>query len=291
MKSRWHEWYMNTWIQTFMRSPYVDFDEINKYDITFVWIPYDAWCSYRKWCSLAPKYIREYSYRDKVNWDKYYDFDYEKLMISNNLRICDIWDIHVNPSEFQFTFDSIENTIKKIRKWSFPLIVGWDHSIAYATIKWCISWINIPKDKIAILHFDAHVDIEESYLDMPKVFHWNPFSSLINEKIINPENLYTVWLRWLIPSSYYDYIHDMWIHCFSVKKIRELWIEKFADDLISRLQVYDWIYISFDIDCLDPSEVKWTWTPMEWWLYSREILYFIKKLNICLLYTSDAADE
>jgi len=285
MKNLWHEWYFNNWIQTFMKSDYADLSNIENYDISFVWIPCDIWASYRKWTSLWPKFVREYSYWDDVNWWKFYDLDNNIYLDSNNLKICDLWDIHINPTDLAQTEKNIENTITDITKKSFPLIVWGDHSIAYYTIKWFISWLNgVNKEDVAILHLDAHTDVEDKYIDMPRIYHWSPFRYLIEDGIINSKNLFTVGVRWVIPIKLINYINDKWINLFTMDYINKIWVEKFFCELLEKLRIYKYIYITLDVDCIDPSELKWTWTPLEGWFKSKDIHYFLRQLKTLNVY-------
>lgn len=286
MKNLEHEGIYNAWIQTFMKSAYADLKEIDSYDIAFIWIPADYWASYRKWTSLAPKYVRQYSYWDGILWTKHYNLDEDILIHSSQYNICDLWDIHIMPTDLKWTTDRIESTIWLIASSNraLPLIIWWDHSIAYHTIKWTLNALNLTGSKdVAILHFDAHTDVERDYIDMPRIYHGSPFRYLIEDGIILPENLFTVGPRWVIPYDLIEFIKNNGINLFTMKHINDKGISLFFDTLIKKLETFKYIYITFDIDSIDPTEVKWTGTPLEGGFHVIDILSFFrktKKLNI-----------
>lgn len=279
-KNNRHEWILNWNIVTFMESKYENsIDELVNYDVAFVGIPLDYWISYRRWAYFGPSIIREYSYWEKVEWWEFYDTKTESFIKANNLNIADYWNIFIIPTNTKQTEENISNTIENIRKKTFPLIVWWDHSIAYSTIKWCYNALsNNMKDNFAVLHIDAHLDTEEVYEWVSDIYHWNPFRKLIEEWILKGENLYSIWMRWIIPKYLIDFTIKNNINLYTIHKIRKMWFDIFLNEIISKLSKYNAIYVTFDIDSIDPREIIWTWTPVENWLFSFEVQELFRNL-------------
>jgi len=281
MKNQKHEGYFAKGIQTFMKSKYVSIKDISKYDITFLGIPIEYGASYRKGTALAPTSIRKYSYWDSVLKKKYYNLDENEFIQSHKLNICDIGDIHISPTKVFKNQEKITKVIKKIRKRSFPLIIGGDHSIAYSTIKGCfLAFERKKRKKLGILHIDAHMDIEKSYLDMPDIFHGNPFRKLIKANIIKGNNIYTIGPRGIIPSYLIKYSEKQKINLYPIAKIREIGFQKFVDILIENLNKnLEGVYITLDIDSIDPSQIKGTGTPLENGFLITEMEYLLRKMQ------------
>ena len=186
MKNQSHEGFMNKGIQTFMKSDYVDVNELDSYDVAYVGVPVEYGASYRKGQALAAQSIREHSYWDAVNGSNYFDTQKNEEVVSNHLRIADVGDMHINPTDTIKNQQVIIETVANIRKKCFPLIIGGDHSISYSTIQGVKKSLSkAQQENFGVLHFDAHLDMENEYLDMPSVFHGNPFRKLIEEGVVN----------------------------------------------------------------------------------------------------------
>lgn len=279
-KNNRHEWILDWNIVTFMESKYENsITNLWNYDVAFIWIPLDHGVSYRRGAYFGPSLIREYSYREKVNGGDFFDSETESFITSNTLSIADYWNIFVVPTNTKQTEENISQTIRKIREKTFPLIVGWDHSIAYSTIKGCHDALptNL-KNNFAVLHIDAHLDTEETYDWVPEVYHWNPFRKLIEDGIIEGKNLYSIGIRWMIPKYLIDFTIRNQINLYTIHKIRKMWFDLFLKELIDLLSKYSAIYITFDIDSLDPREVVGTGTPVENGLFSFEVQKLFRNL-------------
>ena len=281
MKNQSHEGFMNRGIQTFMKSDYVTLDDLDKYDVAYVGIPLDYGASYRKGQDLAPKSIREHSYWDGVKESSFYDTRKNEVVNSSSLDIADVGDVHISPTDVLKNQEEIKKTTNSIRKKCFPLIVGGDHSISYSTIQGCKQ--ALPKEKqdsFGILHFDAHLDMEKAYLDMPEIFHGNPFRKLIEQKIIDGKNHYTIGPRGMIPSYLIDFVKDNGVHLYTTPDIRKKNFEQFVKTITTEMrEKYKAVFVTFDIDCIDASEVRGTGTPMEGGLSSVECQYFLRELK------------
>lgn len=275
-----HEWFIFTSVSTFMESDFVkDINQIRNYDITFIGIPHDIWSSYRRWSMFWPQALREISMWEKLNWKQFFDTYSWGVINTNIYSICDFWDIFLSRADIEKAHSQIYKTIKEVKKNSFPIIMWWDHSIAYSTIRWCIEWSGIPKEKIAILQIDAHCDTEEGCLWLHKLHHWAPFRLLIEEWHILWQNLFTIWPRWILPNYQIEYAKEKWIHLHTMPNIRKVGFEKFLESLLEELSKYEAVYITLDVDSMNPAEIRWTGTPVEWWFFSYEIQELIRKLK------------
>lgn len=93
---------------------------------------------------------------------------------------------------------------------------------------------------------------------MPGIFHGNPFRKLIEEGIIKGENLYSVGMRGLISKAQMDFTLENGVRLHTVPSIRKRGFDEFSDELIGKLREHAAIYVTFDIDSIDPSEVNGT---------------------------------
>lgn len=110
------------------------------------------------------------------------------------MKIADYGDVYINSTNPSKNQDEITNTVCKIAKVTFPMVCGGDHSITYGSFRgFCKAMKEkFPNYEVGIIHFDAHLDVEKGYLNMPEVWHDNIFRKLIEDGYLKGENLYTL---------------------------------------------------------------------------------------------------
>lgn len=270
-------------IPTFMGSDYVkEIEELKNYDVAFVGIPSDYGASYRLGAKYAVRKIREYSFWDRVDGQRYYDFDYDTFIQSNLLRIADFGDIEVNPTSPSVHQNNIEKTIYDIRKKCFPLVCGGDHSISYGSFLGCIKSHkeHFPDSEFGIIHFDAHLDVESTYLSMPKVWHGNVFRELIDNNYVKGENVFSIGVRGIVDEKWINYSHKNNMKVFSSNYIHNNGMINVFTNIIKLCKEKSLkIYITFDVDCIDISSVSGTGTPQSNGLSVTEIKQAFRMLK------------
>lgn len=276
--------YIYAGIPSFMSSPYVNLEKSRKYDVVVLGVPIDFGSSYRLGAKYGPRAIREYCMLDRISPRTFYDLDSEKWIESNSLSICDMGDINIWPTDPIKNTEEIINVVSKIRQHSFPVILGGDHSITYANFAACVKTLSSKKKDIGLIHFDAHLDTEDTYLPtLPEIWHRNPFRKLINDGILDGKRMVTIGPRGKISKEAYEYTKKNGITLFSTNEIRNQGMVKIMQKICNLYRDTDYIYLSIDIDCLDMSQAPGTGTPKYGGLDVRDILYCLiqmKKLPI-----------
>jgi agmatinase len=267
-------------IQTFMRSSHIGLSELEGYDVGVIGVPLDYGASYRHGAKHAPRRIREYSHWDRVDGSTYIDLETGLTLETNNLKIADLGDIDIDPCDAEKNNSTISEIIKKIRKQAFPIIIGGDHSITYAAARGCLQALASHQTPMGILHFDAHPDIEMSYGTMPRVWHGNVFRTLIDEGHLKGENMVTIGPRGLLPKNWADYIREQKINLHSMPDIKKEGLDATIENAIKYLRERcASVYITFDIDAIDPADAPGTGTPLNGGLRANEIIPALRKLN------------
>lgn len=273
--------HINCGIQTFMKYPHIRIDEAYEYDVAFIGIPLEYGASYRKGTALGPKAVREYSYWDSIESDNYWDLDSDTAIQTTALKIGDVGDILVTPTNPEISGERIISTIQNIRASCFPLIVGGDHSIAYWTLRGILEPLTKEqRERVGILHFDAHLDMEKPYLDMPSIFHGNPFSKLIEDGIISGHQHYAIGQRGIIPGYLKDFAFDAGVQMYPMKKLRENRFEYVFSRIIDEMrECFTSVYITCDVDVIDGGIMQGTGTPMSNGLLPHEMEYAMRELK------------
>ncbi len=273
-------------IPTFMGANFISEKEIPKYDVVFLGVPTDYGATYRLGSKYAPRKLREISSWLRIDGTDMYDFDKEKILKTNRLNIADIGDIEVDPTNPERNQTNISEKVYKIRKKAFPLLCGGDHSITYGSFIGCCKAMKelIPEYEIGIIHFDAHLDLEDKYLNMPYVWHGNVFRRLIENNYLRGENLHTIGIRALEEYELVKYAKDSKINLYPNKKVKKIGLEKIIDEIYEKNKNKKIkYYITFDIDAIDMCNAPGTGTPQSDGMKVTECNYalrYMEKLDI-----------
>ena len=248
------EEYIYAGIPTYMGGEFIREKDIKKYDIIFLGVPCDYGASYRLGAKYAPRQLREYSFWDRIYGEELYDLDHDKYLKTNELKIADYGDVYVNPTNPDDNQNAITNAVYKITKNSFPLVCGGDHSITYGSFRGFYKAIKerYPDYEVGLIHFDAHLDVEDGYLNMPNIWHGNVFRRLIEDGYLDGKNMYTIGPRGVVGREWFDYIKEKNINLFTANNIKKIGLLNIINEIIEKNKDKKIkFYITFDIDCLD----------------------------------------
>lgn len=275
------EEFIYTGIPSFMGAPFISLKEAHKYDVAAIGVPVDFGASYRLGAKYAPRRIREYSFWDRVDGTIYYDLDINKVRKSNKLKIADLGDINIWPGNAKRNDDEIIQVISAIRKKTFPLVLGGDHSITYSSFIGCQKGLrHRDANSIGLLHFDAHLDTEDKYLTMPEIWHGNPFRELIKRKYLKGEHMVTIGPRDVVDHRWYEFVKENGITLFTSREVRLKGIISVMKEVIELLKSRcSYVYVTFDIDSIDISQAPGTGTPSGGGLFAEDIIIAMRMLR------------
>ena len=204
--------------------------QTEQFDFAVFGVPFDEKSSYKKGTSKGPQAIRAASTGEAINsWTE------SGVNLEEETIIVDLGDLEVSGS-FWDVFAKIERQVEEIlEKGAVPVVMGGDHSLSYPIVK-----AFAPKyDSLDILHFDAHPDLyDELYGD--RYSHACPFARIIEEGHV--ANLVQVGIRAATGQ-----------HRTTARKHGVRMIEMNNIDQAMALNFSNPLYISFDMDVLDPA--------------------------------------
>lgn len=153
-------------INTFMKAPYCeDIRKIGQFEAAFVGAPFDSATTYRPGTRFGPQAVRRIS----ALYDGYW-FD-GGVDIYEELDMCDAGDIFVIPGNIEKTFDQVTAAVSHIyTSGVFPIICGGDHSLGFPNVRGIAPHID---GNVGIIHIDRHIDIQEK--DMDERMHTTPW--------------------------------------------------------------------------------------------------------------------
>jgi agmatinase len=256
-------------VNTFLKSPYVeDVRDIGRYDVALVGAPFDMGTTYRSGARFGPQAVRRIS----ALYDSYSpDIGMDLL---EEITIGDAGDIFVIPSNIEKTFDQIDLGVSHILDGGcFPVIIGGDHSIGYPDAKALAKHVD---GKLGIIHFDRHIDTAETTMDeRMHTTHWSHATKLSN---VPPSNLVQIGIGgWIGNHSGVQVAEQIDTTVITMFDVEDLGIRRAMDIALEiAWKDADAVYLSFDIDVVDPGYAPGTGTPEPGGMTPREALKAVR---------------
>ena len=259
-------------INTFLKAPYLeDVKQVGNYDVAIVGVPHDSGTTYRPGTRFGPQGIRKIS-------ALYTPYNFELgVDLREQITLCDVGDIFTIPGNNEKSFDQISKGIAHIfQSGAFPIILGGDHSIGFPTVRGVCR--HLGDQKVGIIHFDRHVDTQETDLD--ERMHTCPWFHATNIKNAPARNLVQLGIGgWQVPRQGVKVCRERETNILTVTDITEMGLDAAVNFALERaLDGTDCVYISFDIDCIDAGFVPGTGWPEPGGLLPREALYLLGKI-------------
>ncbi|MCH1475122.1 MAG: agmatinase [Alphaproteobacteria bacterium] len=234
---------------TMMRLPAVD--SAAGMDVVFIGIPLDIGTSNRSGTRFGPKQIRAESVlmRPYNMWTRAAPFD--------SLRVGDLGDVPVNTFDLKDSVERITTFYNNLLTHDVvPLTLGGDHTLTLPVLR----AIAAKHGPVGLIHVDAHADIND-HMFGEKIAHGTPFRRAVEEGLIDPHRTWQIGLRGTgYTAEDFDWARD---RGFTVIQAEELW-HRSAAPLIEQARTAlgeGPVYLSFDIDSLDPGFAPGTGTP------------------------------
>lgn len=238
-------------ITTFMKLPWCDTPD--GLDFIVAGIPFDTLTCARGGTRLGPSAVRATSVNKPYNSDL-------KIDISKCLKGADYGDIPVFNGDAFKQFDSVTHYVEEfLRKGMVPVILGGDHSMAFPELR---AYRNV-FGRVAILHFDSHSDT--GYWDPvdPEApsNHGTPFYDAIRDDCILTAHSVQVGMRGNLPSEHtHDFAARAGMDMITATELHAMGIDAAAGRIRQRLTGVP-VFVTFDIDFLDPAFAPGTGTP------------------------------
>ncbi|MCZ6836737.1 MAG: agmatinase [Planctomycetota bacterium] len=245
-------------IATFCRFPMIDQvpKEQQPVDWALYGIPFDGGVTFRGGAKFAPRAIREASqYIKPVH-------PVHGVDLSRVFSMSDAGDAPVKPYSCQETLEIAAAFAKDIGEPSHTrlLAIGGDHSIAYANLKATWERRGRPEGGLAMLHFDAHLDTTDVVWDQ-KWTHASPFIRAIEDGLLDPKRMLSLGIRGPLNSlADLDYGRDHGIEIVTYEDWRSGDANSRISNFLRRIG-HDDVYLTFDIDSIDPAYAPGTGTP------------------------------
>jgi agmatinase len=252
-------------IATFMRLPHVT--RVKNLDVALLGIPYDGGTTTRSGPRYGPRHVREQSAMIRP-WNPVLNVNpFDKL------RVADCGDLSINPLSLEDTFGRITQQLAKVLdSGARTLCVGGDHSILLPILR----AIHGKFGPVGLVQFDAHNDTWSGYFGSPHS-HGTPVRRAVEEGLLLPGGVLQVGLRGQVYSRE-DFAFGR-EHGFHVITSEEFHRDGMGpvERVLRKLRGRP-LYVSLDIDVVDPAFAPGTGTPQVGGLSSIQILNLVRAL-------------
>jgi agmatinase len=248
-----------------MRLPHVE--DPQGLDVAIVGVPYDGGTSYRPGARLGPREIRAQS-----SLIRPYNY-FQKVAPFDLLNVADVGDVDAPPVSIERCYEAVESRIESlVDAGARPIVIGGDHSISLPILR-ALAKRHGP---LALVQFDAHIDTWDEYFG-GKYFHGTPFRRAIEENLIDGRRFVQVGIRGPIyGEDDFDFHRQHGITMIDIDQVKTGGIAATVDRI--RAIVSGPVYMTFDIDSVDPAFAPGTGTPEVGGLTSHEAQQLVRGL-------------
>ena len=263
---------------TFARLPRLD--EVSDVDVAVFGVPFDAGVSYRPGARFGPAHVRESSrllrpYNPAVGVSPF-----------ARLQVVDAGDVAANPFSIDEAITQVERGADALSERAGRLLaIGGDHTIALPLLR-SVARRHGP---VAVVHFDAHLDTWDTYFGAAYT-HGTPFRRAAEEGLIDRSGSMHVGIRGPLygPTDLADDA-GLGFSVVAAVEIESLGSVGVVERIRARVEQRP-VYVSVDIDVLDPAFAPGTGTPESGGLLSRELLAILRAFGTMNLVGADIVE-
>ena len=249
---------------TFARLPRID--EVSRADVAVLGIPFDSGVSYRPGARFGPGHIRESSRLLRP-----YNPALETSPFTRQ-QVADAGDLAVNPFSIDEAITTVEHAARALlERTDRFLALGGDHTIALPLLR----SVAARHGPVSVVHFDAHLDTWDTYFGAAYT-HGTPFRRASEEGLLDRSGCLHVGTRGSLYSGD-DLGADagLGFAVITAPDVEYLGVRGMVERIAERVQDRP-VYVSVDIDVLDPAHAPGTGTPEAGGLTSRELLAVLR---------------
>ena len=246
-------------------------------DVVIVGAPIDSGTSHRSGAKFGPQAIRGADYLPHDGSRPHLALRIDSLKA---MKVVDAGDLIMPGGDLVASLEVLAAATEKIsRAGAIPIILGGDHSVTSADVAGIAQHRGL--GKISMIHFDAHADTGEDQFGA-LIGHGTPMRRLIETGTVRGDRFLQLGLRGYWPDSKtLDWMRDQKMRSYEMTEIDHRGLSVVLDESFALLtDGCDGVFLSVDIDVVDPGMAPGTGTPEPGGMTSRELLESVRR--ICL---------
>ena len=264
---------------TFTGVPRCDLSDPSTYaeaSAVIVGAPYDSGTSYRSGARMGPMALRTVDYSEHTGSRPHLSLRVDPLL---DMGVVDAGDVEMAPTETIRSLRALQSVITQLAKADkIPIVLGGDHTIAMADITGLAEHFGY--GRISVIHFDAHADTGD--IQFGSLYgHGLPMRRVIESGAVKGSKFFQIGLRgyWPEPPEL-AWMAEQGMRGFEMAEIQRRGLDEVLTEAIRLAsEDTDGVFLSVDIDVVDPGMAPGTGTPEPGGLTPRELLDAVRRIG------------
>jgi len=265
---------------TFLGVPRCDLDDLTSFegaDVVIIGAPYDAGTSYRAGARFGPKMIRTTDYMPHDASRPHLTLRVDPLQ---DMRVVDAGDVEMVGVEGQAALNVLERAVQTAAEaGAIPLIIGGDHTITWPDVTGVArarGW-----GRVSVIHFDAHADTGDVQWGS-LIGHGLPMRRLIESGACRGDRFLQIGLRgyWPEPPTL-KWMAEQGMRSFEMHEVGARGLDAVLTEAFAiAVDGMDGVFVSVDVDVVDPGMAPGTGTPEPGGFTGRQLLDAVRRIAI-----------
>ncbi len=265
---------------TFLGVPRADLDDPATYsdaDVVVVGAPFDGGTSHRAGTRFGPQAIRATDYLPHDGSRPHLALRSDGL---RDLSVVDSGDVEMPPGEIERALAALRHAVATVaRSGAVPVVLGGDHSITFASASGVADALG--QGRISMIHFDAHADTGD--IAFGSLWgHGQPMRRLIESGALRGDRFLQVGLRgYWPPPDVLSWMAEQRMRSYEMTEVVRRGLDACLTEAFEiALDDCEGVYLSVDIDVVDPGSAPGTGTPEPGGLSARALLDAVRRIGL-----------
>ena len=263
---------------TFLGVPAADLDDPPSFanaHAVVIGAPFDGGTSHRPGARFGPQAIRVTDYLPHDGSRPHLALGVDPLV---ELGVVDVGDVEMLPGETERSLDKLEAAVERVaRSGALPVVLGGDHTIALPDVTAVarhVGW-----GRVSVVHFDAHADTGDTQFGS-LYGHGTPMRRLIDSGATRGDRFLQLGLRGYSPEpETLAWMARQGMRSFEMAEVVERGLDAcITEALAIATDECDGVFLSVDVDVVDPAHAPGTGTPEPGGLSSRQLLDAVRRI-------------
>lgn len=264
---------------TFTGVPRCDLDDPTTWadaQAVIIGAPFDSGTSYRSGARMGPMALRSCDYSEHTGSRPHLSLRVDPLL---DLGVVDAGDVEMAPTEIAKSLDALRKAVHTVAAAGrIPVVLGGDHTVAQPDITAVAEHLGF--GRVAVIHFDAHADTGD--IQFGSLYgHGLPMRRLIESGAVPGEKFLQIGLRgyWPEPPEL-QWMAEQGMRCYEMAEIARRGMDAVLTEALAiAADGADGVYLSVDIDVVEPGLAPGTGTPEPGGLSGRELLDAVRRIG------------
>jgi agmatinase len=269
-------------LATFGKAPPATAERLATADLAVFGIPWDVTATLRPGARLGPRRIREQTQWFEQVWNPsatpMAGFEPRGERVRDRMSIVDCGDVSVVPTDIARTAATIRGVARTVAASAVPLMLGGDHYVMYPTYQGVMD--AHPGSVIGIVQIDAHNDLIDDDPVLGTDWSGTPIRRSIDHAALDPRAVAQVGLRGFVGENEVLVQREQGITVVPMSEARELGPAASAERAMRAVLAHcEAVYLTVDIDAVDPSCAPGCCTPVPGGFLSHEFVDLLRELG------------